>query len=452
MLFTLLCISLTVLFVVIDRGPLLPPFSDAFDSIDCHNVSLVSFNDRSGFIDFRFATKPSVEYPPEYLPYFIKISIDTPPTKMRYSGNDITNISRDDRYVQFSLAHTWAGPSTLTAQCLHNAPQSLSGDLSDILNYVPQYSRSDHPGIDSVKFRDVCLEYGKFLYFVQVLGDRPAVSFDDGALRFEMLKWPLNAYIEHKKSNLTRRTCFFVAPLAPAVWKMVVLTMIPLAISVDVNSRGERFPPLFVFRGRVPPEAPGALRLLSAAAPTTISPIMCFETLLMTSTYSRSNPKRITELLELDVGPLRRRLPEQAVNNTLIVVAESMWAPLEQRVKQRFPSFKVVKLGTNDAVETAISTVQPARILVGDHITSLIHMLWLSDKATVVDASPGDLACNPWAKDLAKKAGIRHVNVFASEACQCRTFQCYPDMVNLAWRIDVEAILSAIQAATEGAN
>jgi hypothetical protein len=120
-----------------------------------------------------------------------------------YSSDDITNITRDSSHIRFSLVHTWAGPSRITIQCLHNAPQEFEGTLADIVNYVPQYNRSDFPGMDHAKFREVCLKYEKFLYFVQIMGERPAVPFDDESLRFEMLKWPLDAYLKHKNVNMT---------------------------------------------------------------------------------------------------------------------------------------------------------------------------------------------------------------------------------------------------------
>jgi hypothetical protein len=89
---------------------------------------------------------------------------------------------------------------------LDNRPQKLEGNLSHIVNFIPQYSGSDFPGTDHTKFRDVSLEYEKFLHFVQISGNRPSVSFDDEALRFEMLKWPLDAYLKQKNVKMTHRS------------------------------------------------------------------------------------------------------------------------------------------------------------------------------------------------------------------------------------------------------
>jgi hypothetical protein len=429
MLFTLVSILLAFVLKFVDRGPPLPPFGDAFTSIDCHSVKFESYNDRGGFLDFHFAVRPSVEFPPEYLPHFLSIKIETPPTTMSYSGEEITNITRDAHHISFSVVHTWAGPSTITAQCLHNPPQSLTGTLSDIMHYVPHFSRSDHPGLDHAKFRDVCLEYEKFLYFVQVTGHRPAVPFDDESLRFEMLKWPLDAYLKHKNVNMTLRTCFLVAPLDKTLWKMVLLTLIPLAISVEGNAKLPADPPLFIFRKEVPPAAPAVLRLFSFSKPVKLDDIMCFDTLLMTSTFSKLNDKesRIRRALELDLGPLRRRVPGFDAIPGRVILAENLWDMLEFHIKDRFPQIELIRLNATDNFTATIAAVGSAAVLIGDHISSLVHMLWLNANGTTVfDLTHQDYACNPWAQNMAQRIAIGYRSFTGNKSnCRCANFGCY---------------------------
>ena len=66
------------------------------------SITFKSFKDRSGQIDFKFSTLPSIEYPPEYLPHFLSIKIETGPVTMRYSGDEIENISRSETEIDFS--------------------------------------------------------------------------------------------------------------------------------------------------------------------------------------------------------------------------------------------------------------------------------------------------------------------------------------------------------------
>jgi hypothetical protein len=101
-LFTLFSIITVLLPNFIDKGPPLSPFPQNFTSIDCHSVTFESSEDCQGFLDFNFRVKSSVEY----LPNFLSIQINTHPTTMTYSDDEITNITRNSSYIRFSLIHT----------------------------------------------------------------------------------------------------------------------------------------------------------------------------------------------------------------------------------------------------------------------------------------------------------------------------------------------------------
>ena len=202
-------LTLTALFILftsliaytLDSGPILPPFPKDFDSIDCNSVQLKQVIDSKGMLYFIFTANPSVEYPPEYLPNFITMSVRTGPCFMRYGGEQIQKIYRNETTINITIYHTFAGRSVVSAKCLNHELQSFNINISDVSaqNKKKEYSTSDITEYDHAKFRDVCLEYEKFLYFIPVYGDRPSVPFDNDNSRFEMLKWPyLNPYMEFK--------------------------------------------------------------------------------------------------------------------------------------------------------------------------------------------------------------------------------------------------------------
>jgi hypothetical protein len=423
------CISLLVGFIllVLDKGPPVPPFGDDFHSIDCHGAAFESYTNRGGFLDVVFSVQPPVEYPPSYLAQFLSISINTPPTTMEYSSGHIKNISRNASHFRGTVAHSWAGPSTITARCLDEVFPPAAVNLSNIVNYDPHYSsRSEYAGDDHARFRNVCLEFEKFLYFVEHFGDRPAVPFDDDALRFEMLPRTLEFYLKEKKVQVLPRTFFLVAPFAPLTWQMILLTMIPLAISVDRNLVNESEPPYFIFRKRAPDDAASALRFFSTEPPRKLLDIMCFDRLIVTPTY-RTMRNRLASSLDLDIAPLRRRLPRiLRVNGRKVVVADNLWDLLERPIKGRFRAAELVRLPANLGIDRASQMLMGASILVGDHITSLIHMIWMAaGKGNVIDVSPKEFACNPWARNMADKANLSYVRVFDGEKCRCATFGCY---------------------------
>ncbi|KAK8834324.1 hypothetical protein M9Y10_044344 [Tritrichomonas musculus] len=448
-IFTIVSIIIAIICAHKDKGPPLPPFGDKFTSFDCHSISFKSFNDRSGQIDFKFSTLPSIEYPPEYLPHFLSITIHTGPVTMKYSGDEIENISRSETEIEFSIEHTFAGDSTITAQCLKNPPQTLKGHLSDIVIHKPQYSTSDDPGIDQAKFHDVCLEYEKFLYFVTVSGDRPSVPFDDTRLRFEMLKWPLDAYLNHKKVSVQKKTCFLVAPIDKKPWKTILLTLIPLSISVSKNTKNSN-EALFIFRKNIPDNAASVLKFLSSNPPVKLDDIMCFPTLLMTSTYSKidDNKNRINEMLSQDLEPLRQKMKRSQTIPKKIVVAENLFQYLKDPITKAIPDAQVVMLSTEENVNSAANIVSSANIFIGGHITSLIHIIWMNQQqSTVIDVTNKDCACNKWARNLSNKIGVNYVSINEADKCECDNFNCYMTKSSDPVDLNVDKVIAEIQKA-----
>jgi hypothetical protein len=208
---------------------------------------------------------------------------------------------------------------------------------------------------------------------------------------------------------------------------MILLTMVPLAISVSQNTVNDTQAPYFIFRGNVPDDAANALRIFSPEPPRKLSDIMCFDKLVMTATYQAMR-LRLARSLELDIAPLRRILPRLLrINRRKIVIAENLWGILEGPINESFPSLELVKIPANLGIQRAVQMLAGAFILVGDHITSLIHIIWMaSGRATVIDVSPKEFACNPWARNMAEKADISYVRIFDEGKCRCPTFGCYP--------------------------
>jgi hypothetical protein len=445
--FTIISVATALVLYFLDSGPPLPPFGDSFTSIDCRSVKLHSVNDRNGFLDFRFWTGTSIEYPPEYLTSFITVTVQTGATTMAYPGMKMANITRRPNFLQFSQAHTWEGNSVVTAECLNFASGPLNFTTQQITNFVPGYSRSADPGRDQAKFRDVCLEYEKFLYFVQQAGDRPAVNFDNRELVFEMLAWDLKSYMNDKKVTLTPRTSYLVAPGAGLPWQTILFGLLPLSDSVERHSK-PRENPYFVIPNEVLPSLVPLLRLLSPDAPVKLADIMCFETLVITKTHSFRSPDKVNESLDIDVGPIRKKLPVVPTAVQTIVLAENLWNVLNANISKTFPGLKIVRLSGGDQPMEAMKKVRGAFVMIGDHITSLVHMIWMNPYTIVIDLSPPAYACNDWVATLANKCHLQHKSVFREEGrCKCATFDCYPDLPGDQSGIDREAVISLLRRA-----
>jgi hypothetical protein len=90
-------------------------------------------------------------------------------------------------------------------------------------------------------------------------------------------------------------------------------------------------------------------------------------------------------------------------------------------------------------------------ILIGNHLTNLVNMVWLiPNSLAVIDLSPQHLSCNRWAERLAAQNNLTYFEVIPHlETCPCATFECYPQGIGDNQDVDVEALKEKIHNAVQ---
>lgn len=454
LLFLVMLVVLFTSFIAyaLDSGPLLPPFPKNFDSIDCKSVRLNRVVDMNGMLQFEFSANPSIEYPPEYLPNFLKLETKTGNCSMSYSGEQIEKLQRNETNINITIYHTFAGPSVVGAKCLNHELQSFKLDISDVShqNKKKEYSTSDFSPVDNAKFRDVCLEYEKFLYFIPFYGEHPSVPFDNDKFRFEMLKWPiLNSYMDFKKVNYTDKTSFLMPTFPNEMWKTILVSLIPLAKSIQANEPNDPDKILIVFRNEVPQFAKSTLKYFTDNEPVKLDDIMCFETLLMTSSYSDNvQNKQILNALNNfvdDIPILRSKVQQMETNNNKVLIADDIiYNLIVDDLKENFPELQIDLLPKDIPFDEIVETVSDSFIFIGNHIKNLINMVWLnSNQSYVIDLSPKDYSCNPFFENVSKSLNINYIKYFNGK-CDCSTFECYPQNPQIQ-KYDNDKIISHIK-------
>lgn len=428
-IYILTCIAIAVLLYFFDKGAPLPPFDNNFQSIDCTSVKYKDSVDRNGQIDFQFYTDESVEFPPEYLPYFMTVDIKTEKTEFKYSGDQIENMTRDSSTMQFSVQHTFSGRSQFWIKCLEKNIALVQKNLSTIEIKTDDYSYSNELYPHAQTMCDACLEYEKFLYFTQIMGNLDAINFNKKPFRFEFLKWPLSAYLNHKNVVRTNGTSYMIAPFHKELWKRILFNINPIAYEMGNRSLANFMQEtLFIFRDDPDPFATKSLSHFSSKPPMKLDPIQCFKELVMTHTNNWAGVHDKEEMdyaLSIDFDFLRMRFPRKKTVPGYIA-APSKYA---QTLKTMLPNSAIYTIRDDIDAVVAAEQVSKAKVLVGDHISSLINIVWMNKGSTVVDLSSESYSCNPWIKNLAQRLGINYYRAHESDKCECNDWSCYPEFV-----------------------
>lgn len=441
----LFCALFAFLMYYTDPGPLNPPFSTDFKSIDCKSVEFKSVVDRNGDLDFIFSSGETIEYPQEYLPYFVNAKIKTRLSYIEYEPKYAENITRMSEIFKFSIPHTQSGHSQIDIYCLDKKIAYIEKDLKYIKNYSNKYSFVNFYGKNGYELNNVCLEYQKFLYFTKIESPIVYFPFDQDQFKFEYLKWPLQPYLDHKNVTEDNDISYMLAYFNDEPWKQLLFNVNPLA-----NAIAERigsFPDghKFIFRHDVDNKSIEILKYFGNKEPMKLADIQCFDQLVLIEADSHvdiHNQTMMEFALNSSFTFAIQRLSRKSIQRNKVVVSESLYDNLSDVTSN------VEKISPNTPLHEAIQIASTANVFVADHISTLVYSIFLSKKATIIDLTNQSYTCNPMLGTFLNNSKAKKNRVFYDENCQCKDFSCYPEHPESDRKIDYEMVKGLIRKTT----
>ncbi|EAY14507.1 hypothetical protein TVAG_388370 [Trichomonas vaginalis G3] len=442
--YSLILVSSIILAATIyylDGGPLNPPFPKDFQSIDCKSVKFRSLIDREGYLDFIFKSDDTIEYPAEYLPYFVNANIRTKISKIDYEPKYVENISRSSDTFQFSIDHTQNGPSTVQIRCLNTPLIDVKRDFKFIRNHSTKYSYANFFGKSGIELNHVCLEYQKFLYFTKVMSPIIWIPFDQTSFKFEYLNWPLQPYLDHKNVTEDQGVSYMVSPLSGEPWKQLLFYILP--ISRDFKARVDYSTnPQFIFKDEVDERAAPLLKYFSTKPPMKLVDIQCFDQLIMTETFSSMsvhNQSMMDYINTLDINYVTKRIGSKPMDKGKFLIQSN----LLPKVKDSKSNLKPIY--SNEQINKLIDEISSANVLIADHISILVFSVFMGPQSVVIDLTDLNHACNKWFDTYYSHSRAKIIKVYNSTECLSPNFSDYPETSESDQDIDGKLLDSIIK-------
>ena len=440
------CVVFSLAFLFYDDGPPKPPFPDRFSSIDCVGVKFRQLIDRNGQVDLYFNIQPSIEYPPEYLPYFIKAQFLIDEASIIYTAREFQNITQTDNLIKISINTPITGPAKYVFKCLNKYLYSNITSLKPPSILPDDRSYSSHLENSSLSMFDVCLEYEKFLYFTDFPASLNAIEFDNKPFRFEFLQYPFSAYLKQKNVTRKEEVSFLISQFHKKPWKQLFFNVNP--ISFELNKRLFAYPDKaqFVFREEPDISAEPILSLFSSRNSTKIEDIHCFSELVMTETDSDVNISQDATLLyqiTKDFSFTRSRFERKPTISRRILVQDKYYDPLISRLDIK--DCEIISFSPDMDLINSSLLVSSAKILIGDHISVLCHLLWMNADSIVIDITSHKYSCNRWIDIFSKNSPAKIFSINNMTTCACPTFQCYPEESEIQFGVDFDKVIQIIK-------
>ena len=435
----------TIVFLISDKGPPKPPFDDSFSSIDCNDIMFRNVVDRGGKLDFLLNTKPTVEYPIEYLPYFIRIQIaNEDGFSLNYNSSNIRNADQLDGILKFSIDHGFSGNCVIAVFCLKKKLHQENYELKMVNSFNNDLSHFNHIPNTAISLHKTCFEYEKILFFYDFVGIYKKFPFDDSAFNFEFLAWSIDSYLYYKNVTLMKETTFMIAPFNEEPWKQLLLNINPLAAEISRRPALKPDNTHIIYRGE--PDSIGAefLPKFTSLNVTKLEDIQCFSDIVMTRTFygvSVRNESVMDNAILENCSLTKEKFERSDLRKGRIVCQNRFYNEISERMKD----CEVISLDPNMPLIEAAKLVSSAEVLVGDHISILCHSIWLRKSAKVIDITARKYACNRWIDKYSKNVDAKIISLYNQTKCECPTFSCYPETVENQFGIDFNNLANLIR-------
>lgn len=451
---TVIMIFFAFVFYAFDSGPLLPPFKKGMDSLDCHTLSFHSFATRYGVIDVYCNISETIEFPIEYIPHFISVHTVTDGNQIPYHKNNLVNMSRVGDSLNFSIPHVFAGHVSVTLKCLAKQFANFEVDFTEVNDTDQEYySTKQQNGNEIARFGNVCMEYDKMLFFSQTGGTGVDLSLSP-PMRFEIIGWALPGYLNMKNVSRMNETGLVITAFDPIPWKAILFNLQPIARSIESTENLTNPKRIYFFFRELPPKGSGEIiKRLSSFPGSKMKDIACFKTLAFPSMRNGvTDSESIEAALQSNFSALRTYFTKGAPPLHKIIIASSV-SHLEPIVREMFPNWTVVTLSSRTELTRAVDAVSSSSILIGNHLSNLIHMIWMApNRSSVIDLSPDTVSCNRWAEQLATRHNISYHGLPRGETCACKNFDCYPRGAGENQTVDVSIFRENLQSAVDFVN
>jgi hypothetical protein len=430
LVFTLACSIFAFACFVTDPGPVLPPFDQGFDTIDCRAITFKNYTTRYGAIDMQCSASAPVQFPSEYLPHFLSAWVHHGGNQMPFQRQHFENLSLINNTINLTIVPRIAGPLRFELKCLDHELTRFELDFEDMNETEnPQFSMRYPPVNDSVLFSNVCAEDDKIVFFTPTGGYGERFKFDgDGEFGFQIIGWSSPAYQMHHNVTRVNDTSFVLPGLDPIGWKSILFNLMPIANAIALHRDNESRRTFFLFKDLPPKGALDAFRRLSLQAPSKLKPMACYKKLVFPYSRSHVPPDSSSDILNAlrsNFTALRAMFPRDLPQQNKIVIANSI-SQLEPFVVESFPNWSVTILGSHFDVCKSADLLVTTNILIGNHISNLMHMVWMKpNRSAVIDLTSAKYSCNHWAREFALRNDIAYFDIYEG-GCTCPDFSCYP--------------------------
>lgn len=437
---------LAVLFYLVDPGSPSPPFYEPINTVDCTEVDLANFTNDDGKIYMSLTYHESIEFIPEYLPHFIHGDFYNRRLTYNYTGINIDNITMDHSFVNFSLYLPMAAEGTFHINCGQKQIAKYDLNLSYIRNFNYKYSTIAFPYGKPNHFRNICYIEEKTPFFIDTIENFNLTNISNYFLNFTYFQCPFKHFAEHFKSNKVKGGVIFLSDFNMHPWKQLLFNYNPISEAFSMMNAIDSGEIRFVYLQEPSAMTKKLLKPFGNRPMEFYTNNTCYENVFvpkMKTNISFSEDQRlINECINSNFSNFRQRMKINPMIENVIVTTEKF----ESFAKEYFPNYIISKINYITPVQEASSIASTAKIFISDHISTLVHTIFMNEGSVVVDLTPPEYSCNRWLDKYSKNVPAKIYSYSKTDECFCGDWECYPEWsMQSNYTIDFEKVAKDVK-------
>lgn len=371
-----------------DPGPLLPPFTKEIKSIDCRFINVTNMSALNGEATLSLDIVQSFEYPTEYLPHFINISLFTKFSRHTISSRDYYQFQKKNKSVSFSFKIPVGGQTTYEVKCLGDTSHQNSTFLPNPANYSDSMSSAYFPDDDSVWLTNFCFVDGRFLVFGKIDGGFYSLPLNNSVIEIVRSSHKIQNYVSYKNYSINNQTHHLLFDYDMAHWRQILLSLGPLSRVAKAN---RAIMNKLLMWGFSPKGCATPLKPLFANPPSKIKNGTCYGKMIfpmIDPIFEIKDNNRMQSVLKHNLSGLRSAYIKEQPNGTIVAIANELKF-LNPIIMEVCPNCTIEEIYPLVGLMSTARKVGLSRILIGNHLTNLIHMVWMEPNISVVlDITP----------------------------------------------------------------
>lgn len=438
------------------------------EAVDCNNIRLLSVTNQDNKIYINLEAEEFIEYPRVIAPSLIHVNIETPISTATYTSKQFWDLNESYPNISFCILQTVSGIAKASVYCQKYQLGESDVNIPTVKVFPVGWSRiisnSQYPAVLS----DFCVDDNEDIIFLSppAMELRPIQVGASDFISIQTNHTSLPFFLqENRNYKLIEEPVVFAASSTSEKWQLLFDYLLPVWYNAYIGVEDQ---PVKIRTLRFNNETKETFSRIAGDKLLPNVP-QCFKLgrfLNNQGSHAYNQPyfdnddmdgmiQKFEEVMRYPGGVFRTfrdRYSQSKFVHKRIILDKHFMNQFNHTISELYPDAEILPLQLDQPMHKIADEIHSANIFMASHLTTVCLGIFLSEKATLIEARPMDAECYTFGGDIVKHTGVNYIPIGIKELCACNNLKEYFSLPYLYQQLTKRMIKDAIDSAFEHAN